>query len=119
MKRSKVNGDRVTFNTLVNGCVYAKQIESAYKIALDAFKLNVKLANDVYNNLIKNLLNSRDNARVSWANEICRLMRGCNIEPDPQLSSQLQRKMHGENQPSYPGKRRTGTFTRRVLAERN
>lgn len=118
MKKQGVIGDRVTFNTLVNGCVYARQIESAYRIALDAFGLNVKLAGDVYNNLLKNLLNSRDNARVAWANEICTMMRARSMEPDQEIYKLLVQKMHGENQPSYGGKPKK-TFQRRVLREKN
>jgi pentatricopeptide repeat domain-containing protein 1 len=82
MKRSNVKGDRVTFNTIVNGCVYAKQLEAAYKITLDAFSLNVRLAEDVYSNLLRSLSCSHDAATTEWAATISRRMRERGMEPE-------------------------------------
>jgi hypothetical protein len=97
MKSRKVKGDHVTFNTLVNGCVYGRQLESAYQICLDSFALKVKLAGDVYNNLLQNLVNSRDSVKLEWAAKVCHNMKSIGVEPEYNVYSKVVKQLYGEN----------------------
>jgi len=124
MKKSRVKGDHVTFNTLVNGCVYGRQLEQAYQICMDAFSLKVKLAGDVYNNLLQNLVNSKDSTKFEWAAKVCHNMKSIGIEPEYNIYSKVVKQLYGENTNPQPGQYRKFTNSRRnnrdrALTEKN
>ena len=87
MRRVGVKGDKVLYNTLVNGCVYGKNVDAAYNVCLDSFAMNVKLAEDVYNNLLKNLMYSKDHTKISWAVDVSERMKSKGIQPEPYIST--------------------------------
>lgn len=59
MKKDKVRLDHVIFNIIVNGCIFSGRIEQACIYSLEAFDRNIRLNNDVYKNLLKNILRNR------------------------------------------------------------
>ena len=118
MIKSNVKGDRVTFNTLVNGCVYAKQLDSAVQIANDSFLLGIQLADDVYSNLIKNLVASKISNKASMALDVYESMKKVGAQLDPALISLVvPSKINSENSFSYGAKK---TYNKKVaMGERS
>ncbi len=58
MKSSGNKPDHVIFNIVVNGCIYHHQWEEACKYTLESFQFNVKMAADIYVNVLKQIISS-------------------------------------------------------------
>ena len=110
MIKSGVKGDKVTFNTLVNGCVYAKQMDSAYKITLDSFALNVRMADEVYSNLIRNLVSAK---KTQWAGEITEKMKKKGYETGQYV------KIESNRENSYPINYKKNYSKKQPMTERH
>jgi len=57
--KNKINPDQVMFNVIINGCVFNGRLEDACRFLFESFKANLRLCNDVYKNILKNLLTNR------------------------------------------------------------
>jgi len=57
--KNKINPDQVMFNVIINGCVFNGRLEDACRFLFESFKANLRLCNDVYKNIFKNLLTNR------------------------------------------------------------
>jgi len=65
----KLNPDQVMFNVIINGCVFNGRLDDACKFLFESFKANIKLCNDVYKNVLNNLLTNRV-MEVNYKNDI-------------------------------------------------
>lgn len=48
--------DQVAYNTMVNGCVYSGKLQNGCDALCEAMQRNVRLADDIYDNVLRNLL---------------------------------------------------------------
>jgi pentatricopeptide repeat protein len=81
----KLNPDQVMFNVIINGCVFNGKLDEACKLLLESFKANIKLCNDVYKNVLCNLLTNKTmefNYKINTALKICKelKLRGLKVE---------------------------------------
>jgi pentatricopeptide repeat protein len=58
IKCYKLELDVVAFQTIISGCIYNGKLEKAMMIVLDAHDIEVFVEKDIYNNLLKNMLNA-------------------------------------------------------------
>jgi pentatricopeptide repeat protein len=59
MTASGIRGDAVLYNTLINGCVYNRNPTAGVEVMSDATTNGIRLADDVYNNLLGFLVRGR------------------------------------------------------------
>ncbi len=74
MKRSGVEADQVTYNTIINGCAYSGKLMQACEAMCESIARNVRLADDIYNNVLKNLITYRNMTHTQkheYASKIC------------------------------------------------
>ena len=57
--QNKMNPDQVLFNVIINGCVFNGRLQKACDFLFESFQSNVKLCDDVYKNILNNLLTNR------------------------------------------------------------
>jgi pentatricopeptide repeat protein len=55
MKSDGLKPDHVLYNTIVNGCLYNQKWELACQYTLESFDMNVKIASDIYKNVLDKL----------------------------------------------------------------
>jgi pentatricopeptide repeat protein len=55
MKSQGLIPDHVLYNIIVNGCLYHSRWENACQYTLETFKVNVKMADDIYLNVLEKL----------------------------------------------------------------
>ncbi|MCQ2820379.1 MAG: hypothetical protein MJ252_24195 [archaeon] len=55
LKKEGLTVDYVLYNTIVNGCLYHSQWDSAYKYTMESFKTGVKMAYNIYKNVLEKL----------------------------------------------------------------
>ena len=56
MRMQGIVPDQVAYNTMVNGCVYSGKLVNACNVLCEAIQYNVRLADDIYDNVLRNLL---------------------------------------------------------------
>jgi len=56
---NKMNPDQVLFNVIINGCVFNGKLQNACNFLFQSFAANVRLCEDVYKNVLNNLLTNR------------------------------------------------------------
>ncbi len=74
MRGCGVEPDAVTYNTIVNGCIFSGRLPAACSILAQAIDQSVRLADDIYNNVLRNLLTyHRMSAELKheYASKIC------------------------------------------------
>ena len=74
MKRAGVSPDQVAYNTIINGCVYSGKLLQGCEVLCEAISMNMRLADDIYNNVLKNLLSYRSMSaeqKHQYATYIC------------------------------------------------
>jgi leucine-rich PPR motif-containing protein len=54
-----LNPDHVMYNVIINGCVFNGRLDDACRFLMKSFTANLRLCNDVYKNVLGNLLTNR------------------------------------------------------------
>jgi len=100
---NKMNPDQVLFNVIINGCVFNGKLESACKFLFESFNSNIRLCEDVYKNVLNNLLTNRI-MEVNHKNEItlrvCKEMKNRSMVIDYDLYHKILKmiyKSQGKN----------------------
>ena len=79
MKTQKLNPDHVLYNIIVNGCVYNFHWELACRYTLETFKVNVRMADDIYLNVLSRLCNKncslKTNLKCEYLTSIIRELK--------------------------------------------
>jgi len=57
--QNQIKPDKVLFNVIINGCVLNGRLEEGCKFLMEAFKHEVRVCDDVYYNVLNNLLTNR------------------------------------------------------------
>ena len=82
---NKIKPDQVLFNVIINGCVLNGKLEEACKFIFESFKDEIRVCDDVYYNILSNLVGNKT-MNYAYRNElifkICQEMtfRGLEIE---------------------------------------
>jgi pentatricopeptide repeat protein len=86
--KNKLQPDQVMFNVITNGCVFNGKLDDACKFLFESFKANVKLCNDVYKNVLNNLLTNRI-MEINYKNDItlrvCKELKTRGLKIDDEL----------------------------------
>ena len=88
MQANSVHPDHVTYNTIVNGCVFAGKLQKACDILINSFADGVCLAQDIYDNVLRNLLTNRKiskSVKLSYASQITNYIQVQGRSVDKQL----------------------------------
>lgn len=85
---NKMDPDQVLFNVIINGCVFNGRLEEACKFLKESLDANIKLNNDVYKNVLSNLLTNRtmdSNYKNELTLELCKDIRSKGMEIEYEL----------------------------------
>lgn len=88
LKSDGLKPDHVLYNTIVNGCLFNQKWELACKYTLESFEYNVKMAYDIYRNLLEkltfNYCNLKVNLKCEYATKVIKELkeRGINIDDE-------------------------------------
>ena len=66
MKTLKLSPDHVVYNIIVNGCLYNSHWDQACQYTLETFKVNVRIADDIYLKVIEKLCSKFCNLKVNF-----------------------------------------------------
>jgi len=94
---NKMNPDQVLFNVIINGCIFNGRLEEACKFLKESFNANIRLCNDVYKNVLNNLLTNRT-METNYKNEltlsICKDIRTRGLEIDYELYHKILKMVY-------------------------
>ncbi len=100
---NKMNPDQVLFNVIINGCVFNGKLESACKFLFESFTANIRLCDDVYKNVLSNLITNRI-MEVNYKNDItlrvCKEMKNRKMLIDYEVYHKILKMIyrnHGKN----------------------
>ncbi len=84
---NEMSPDHVMYNVIINGCVFNGRLQDACRFLTLSFKANLKLCDDVYRNVLNNLLTNKImdfSVKVDTTIKICKELksRGLKIEYD-------------------------------------
>jgi len=88
LKSDGLKPDHVLYNTIVNGCLFNQKWDMACKYTLESFVMNVKMAYDIYRNVLEkltyNYCSLRTNQKCEYATKILKelKLRGINVEDE-------------------------------------
>jgi len=98
--QNKIKPDLVLFNVIINGCVLNGRLEEACKFLLDSFKYEIRVCDDVYNNILNNLLTNRT-MNLLYKQEltfkICQEMTFRGLEIDAEIYNKIVRMLNRKN----------------------
>ncbi len=97
---NKIIPDQVLLNVIINGCVLNGKLEEGCKFLLESFKKEIKVCDDVYYNILHNLLKNRIMDTISKKEiiyKICQEMTFRGIEIDGELYNNIIKMLNGKN----------------------
>jgi len=104
---NKMNADQVLFNVIINGCVFNGKLEEACKFLFESFSANIRLCDDVYRNILNNLLTNRT-MEINHKNEItlkvCKEIKSRGLQIDYEIYHKIMKmiyKNQGKNAENY------------------
>jgi len=93
MKNSGIKPDHVIFNIVVNGCLYHKHWDLACKYTLESFNFNVKIATDIYINVLRQIIHSscdmRKSQKCEYASQIIKELKDRGVDIDYEIYSKV------------------------------
>ena len=107
MESLSVRGDAVFYNTLISGLMFNHRMDLASEITLKTLDLNVRLNEEVYSNLLKNLCKliekryknsglAEEDAEITLL-RVCQEMKVRNLEIEISLYNQIATLLSKEN----------------------
>ena len=102
MDKGQLVPDQVMFNVIINGSVFNGRLNDACRFVFESFKANIKLCNDVYKNVLNNLLTNRL-MEVNYKNDltlrICKELKNRGLKIDYDIYYKVMKmiyKSHGK-----------------------
>jgi len=98
MKAQGLTPDHVLYNIIVNGCLYNSRWELACQYTLETFKVNVKMADDIYLNVLDKLCakycNLKVNAKCDYLTAIIKELKNKGFHIDYQVLSKASKLIY-------------------------
>jgi len=98
MKNSGVKPDHVLFNTVVNGCLYHYSWELACKYTLESFSFNIKMADDIYTNVLGKISSHscdlKNNLKCDYSTQIIKSLKDRHVYIDQDLYSKVAKMVY-------------------------
>jgi len=94
---NKMNPDQVLFNVIINGCIFNGRLEEACKFLKESFNANIRLCNDVYKNVLSNLLTNRtmeSNYKNELTLSICKEIRSRGLEIEYEIYHKILKMVY-------------------------
>ncbi len=94
---NKMNPDQVLFNVIINGCIYNGKLEEACKFLKESFNANIRLCDDVYRNVLCNLITNRT-METNYKNDltlaICKEIRSRGLDIDYEIYHKILKMVY-------------------------
>jgi len=93
MKGSQIKPDHVIFNIVVNGCLYHHEWELACKYTLESFNFNVKIATEIYINVLKQIISNycdmKKYLKCEYSSQIVKELKDRGVDIDYEIYSKV------------------------------
>jgi pentatricopeptide repeat protein len=92
--------DHVMYNVIINGCVFNGRLDDACRFLLKSFTANLRLCNDVYKNILGNLLTNRImnyNYKIELTMKICKELKSRGLKIDIELYYKVMKMIYKNN----------------------
>jgi len=93
----KLSPDQVMFNVIINGCVFNGRLDDACRFLFESFKHDIRLCNDVYKNVLNNLLTNRI-MEINYKNDItlrvCKELKSRGLKIDYELYYKIMKMIY-------------------------
>ena len=93
MKANNIKPDHVIFNIVVNGCLYHHAYELACKYTLESFSFNVKIASEIYTNVLKQIISNycdmRKHLKCEYSSQIVKELKDRGVDIDYEIYSKV------------------------------
>ena len=84
MKMEGIRADNVLYNTVINGCLYNFKYDLAFDYTMESFQNNIKIADDIYRNLIERITqykcNLPQNVKCDYLTKILKELNERNVD---------------------------------------
>lgn len=103
--------DQVMYNVIINGCVFNGRLQDACDYLFQTFEKNIKICNDVYKNILCNLLTNKImeiNHKIQMTIRICKEIKERQIEIDNELFSKVMKMIYKNSNKIYDKKETYG-----------
>ena len=100
---NKMSPDQVLYNVIINGCVFNGRLQNACNFLFESFNSNIRLCEDVYKNVLNNLLTNRImdiNHKNDITLKVCKEMKSRGMVIDYELYHKIMKmiyKSQGKN----------------------
>ena len=98
MKGQNLTPDHVLYNIIVNGCLYNSYWELACQYTLETFKVNVRMADDIYLNVLDKLCakycNLKVNSKCDYLTSIIRELKNKGFKIDYEILSKASKLIY-------------------------
>jgi len=95
MKSQGLTPDHVLYNIIVNGCLYNSHWDLACRYTLETFKVNVKMADDIYLNVLDKLCakycNLKVNTKCDYLTSIIKELKNKGFQIDYEILSRASK----------------------------
>lgn len=95
--QNELTPDQVIYNVIVNGCVYNGRLSDACRFLFRSFLVNLRLCDDVYKNVLINLLTNRTmdfSNKCETTLKICKELKDRNIQIDYELYYKVMKMVY-------------------------
>ena len=98
MKQNSIKPDHVLMNTVVNGCLYHYNWDLACKYTLESFDLNIKMADDIYTNVLEKITyyncNLKNNLKCDYATKIIKCLKDRHVSIEQEVYSKVAQMIY-------------------------
>lgn len=98
MKSSSVKPDHVLYNTIVNGCLYHYKNDMACKYTLESFNFDIKMADDIYTNVLERIVNYncdlKSHLKCEYASQIIMNLKNRHCKVDNNIYSKVAKMIY-------------------------
>ena len=98
MKTDGLKPDHVLYNTIVNGCLYNQRWEKACLYTLESFNFNVKMAYNIYKNILEkltmNYCNLKVNIKCDYATRIIKELKERGVKIDDETYQKIAKMIY-------------------------
>ena len=92
--------DQVMFNVIINGCVFNGKLNEACKYMFKSFENNIKLCEDVYKNVLCNLLTNKlmnFDYKIELTMKLCKELKTRGVKIDYELYYKVMKMVYRNN----------------------
>jgi len=97
---NELSPDQVMYNVIINGCIFNGRLSEACKFLMKTFTANLRLCEDVYRNILNNLLTNKImdfNKKIEITMKICKELKSRGLKIEYELYYKVMKMIYKSN----------------------